>query len=147
VSKLNNSQLTYLLFGHELSEPLGKTLATLVAGFTICSLIPMVTKWGGSVHRFNRLRVGARSMPLLLGLRYNGISYYSKKILRRPRQNCLFAKECDARPVNTAHANDRPNDFTSNLSAYEPPYPNNNESGARLSISLLCSFAISRLTQ
>jgi len=38
--------LTDPLFGHALSEPLGETLATLVAGFTACSLIPMVTKWG-----------------------------------------------------------------------------------------------------
>jgi hypothetical protein len=31
---------------HAFSEPLGETLATLVVGFTACSLIPMVTKWG-----------------------------------------------------------------------------------------------------
>jgi hypothetical protein len=86
-------------------------------------------------------------MPLLRGLYYCRMSYFSKKIFHRPRQNCLLAKGFNTRPVNAAHANDRPNDFTSDLSAYEPPYPNTNESSARLSISLLCSFAISRLTQ
>jgi hypothetical protein len=34
------------LLEHAFSEPLGETLATLVVGFTACSLIPMVTKWG-----------------------------------------------------------------------------------------------------
>jgi len=86
-------------------------------------------------------------MPLLPTFHYNRISYFSNKILRRPGQNCLLVKGFDARPVNTAPANDRPNDCTSELSAYEPPYPNTNESSARLSISLPCSFAIDRLTQ
>jgi hypothetical protein len=49
-------------------------------------------------------------MPLLPNLYYGGMSYFSEKILHRPRQNCLFAKRFDARPVNTAHANDRSND-------------------------------------
>ncbi len=82
---------------------------------------------GESVHRFNRSRVKARSMPLLPPLHCDGIFCFSKNILRWPRQNCLFAKGFDARPVNAAHANDRSNDSASDNSAYEPPYPNTKE--------------------
>jgi len=66
-------------------------------------------------------------MPLLPNLYYGGMSYFSEKILHRPRQNCLFVKGFNARPVITAHANDRLNDSASDDSAYEPPYPNTKE--------------------
>lgn len=52
-------------------------------------------------------------MPLLPGLYYGGMSYFSKKILHRPRQNCLLVKGFDTRPVNTAHAKGRSNDSVS----------------------------------
>jgi hypothetical protein len=66
-------------------------------------------------------------MPLLPGLHYNGISYFSKKTLRQPRQNCLFGKGFDTRPVNTAHASYRSKDSASDDSTYEPLYLNTNE--------------------
>jgi hypothetical protein len=54
-------------------------------------------------------------MPLLPPLQYDGISCFSRNILRPSRQTCLFVKRFDTRPVNTALASVRSNDSAREL--------------------------------